>query len=266
MDPSGKIAVVTGGASGIGRATAEALVAAGAEVVIWDAADTVEEVAGAIGARGLRVDIADADAVRAAAEDAGAIQLVAHCAAIGAGGPVWAVEDDVLDRVVDVNIRGTVFVLREAFRRMLVDGNAGRVVTVASANALVPDRGIGIYGASKAFVAQITRHAAAEMAEHGILVNAIAPGPTRTGMSASALADESLRRQFLSIPLKRVCEPSETAEAILFMLRSDWMTGETMFFDGGMQLAGPVDMWETMKQHYDPAVLLGAGATPRAPA
>lgn len=246
MQLDGASAVVTGGASGIGRATAEALVAAGALVTVWDRDAGVGEVGAAIGARGERVDVSDSEAVRAAALAAGPVSLVAHCAAMPVYGELATTDDERWDRAMAVNLRGAFLVLRETSRAMIAGRRPGRIVLVSSANGVVPDHGLGAYGVAKAGVNMLAKVAAVELAAHGILVNALLPGPTMTPMAYDAERQDLAERMLARLPVKRFCAPSEVAEAIVFLLRSDWVTGANMAFDGGMQVSGPIDFWELL--------------------
>jgi NAD(P)-dependent dehydrogenase (short-subunit alcohol dehydrogenase family) len=253
MEFAGSVAVVTGGAAGIGRATAEALVGKGANVVIWDIAAGVEEVAAQIGATGIRVDIADTAAVREAAAASPSVALLAHCAARPEYGELWSADVAQWDRGMAINLTGSFLVLREISQQMLMRGGSGRIVLVSSANGVVPDRGLGIYGVAKAGVNMLARVAAVELAEHDILVNSILPGPTMTNMGHDRSRPDLATRMLGRLPVKRFCEPPEVAAAILFMLESDWMTGANMAFDGGMQASGPIDFWDLVQDDF-PAV------------
>lgn len=246
MDLTGVRGVVTGGASGIGRATAEMLIERGARVVLWDIAEGLEGIASSIGAGAHRVDVTDPVAVRDAVEEVGDVRVLVTSAGVGSIGAVWDVTDDEWDRVTNVNLRGVFLCLREVARAMIANGG-GRIVNVASASGAVPDPGMAAYCASKAGVLMLTKVAALDLAPHGVLVNAVAPGPIDTPLMQLALDIPGMRAAFEGIPLRRLGSPHEVARAIVFLLENDWMTGETMFIDGGAQLVGPLGPWEAVK-------------------
>jgi NAD(P)-dependent dehydrogenase (short-subunit alcohol dehydrogenase family) len=96
----------------------------------------------------------------------------------------------------------------------------------------------------------LAKVAATELAEHGILVNAILPGPTMTPMAHDDSRPDLAERMLRDLPVKRFCEPEEVARAILFLLESDWMTGANMAFDGGLQVSGPIDFWDLVSSSF----------------
>jgi len=249
IDLQGRAALVTGGASGIGRASAERLVAAGARVVLFDrnreladeAADALgRHVATAIG--GDVTDPADVEAAVAAAVGAwGAVDVVVNSAGTGAIGRFWELDPALWDFIVAVNLRGTFLVCAAAARWMVAAKRPGRIVNVASTNATVPTRGNAPYCASKAGVMAFTQVAALDLAPHGVTVNAVAPGPTDTPLTAPFFTVPDARREFLAhVPLGRLGRPEDIADAIVF-LASDlagWVTGQLFYVDGGQSLVG----------------------------
>jgi len=216
-----------------------------ARVVLWDVAADLEDVASTIGADAYRVDITDPAAVRNAAEAAGAVRVLVTSAGVGSIGPVWDVSDGEWDRVMGVNLRGAFLCIREVARAMIANGD-GRIVNVASASGAVADPGMAAYCASKAGVLMLTKVAALDLAAHGVLVNAVAPGPVDTPLTQLSFSVPGMREAFEDIPLRRLGTPSEVARAILFLLENDWMTGETLFIDGGAQLVGPLGPWNVV--------------------
>ncbi|MCA1832732.1 MAG: SDR family NAD(P)-dependent oxidoreductase [Actinomycetota bacterium] len=246
MDLRGSIGVVTGGASGIGLATAELLLDRGTNVILWDAADNVEDVAASIGAKGLRVDVTNPAAVRDAAQAAGEVRLLVSSAGVGSIGNVWEVSDEEWSRVLDVNLHGVFLCIREISRRM-VEGGGGRIVNVASASGAIADPGMAAYCTSKAAVIMLTKVAALDLAQKGILVNAVAPGPIDTPLLQMSFIVPGVREAFERIPVPRLGTPDEVARAIVFLLESDWITGETLFVDGGAQLGGPLGAWDRIQ-------------------
>lgn len=243
---SGRSALVTGAASGIGAAVVETFVSAGAAVSAWDvrwpggpgpvegrrpdgSAATVSRAA---------VDVTDPEAVeRAMAEVVarhGRLDVLVHAAGITDRTPSLEVSLEDWDRIVDVDLRGTFVCVRAAGRAMVAAGS-GSIVTISSQLAISPPGGRAAYVASKAGVIGLTRTLAVEWAP-GVRVNAIAPGVTRSPMTAAIEADPEVRSRFLDrIPARRFAEPSEIAAAALF-LGSDasaYVTGHVLVVDGG---------------------------------
>lgn len=239
-----RIAVVSGGASGIGRAVAQAMAAEGATVVVVDSnADAGAEVAAAIGgaARSFTCDIATrADCDRVAAEIAGAfgrVDVLVNSAAIIRRAAVDADDArETWDAVLRVNLDGT-YNMITAFRSALV-GARGAIVNLVSTHAFVAGPQSTAYTASKAGVHAMTFSLAAELGKHGVRVNAVAPGYTRTPMNVpapGAAAFDFSERFGPRTPLGRPAEPDDIAQPIVF-LASDmarYITGVTLRVDGG---------------------------------
>src|SRR5439155_27370397 len=184
--------LVRGGPSGIGHAAAAAWVAAGARAAVFDQrAERLEEAAGAFGREALATvagDVSDEDdCERAVAETLarfGSVDILLNSAGTGAMGRVWDLEPLVWDRVLAVNLRGTFLLTRAASRWMVEQKRPGRIINIASTNATVPSAGHSPYCASKAGVVALTQVAALELAPHRVTVNAIAPGPVDTNLTA----------------------------------------------------------------------------------
>ena len=243
---SGRSALVTGAASGIGAAVVETFVRAGAMVSAWDvlwpgepgpvAGRRPDGSAATVGRA--TVDVADPEAVeRAMAEVVarhGRLDVLVHAAGITDRTPSLEVSLEDWDRIVDVDLRGTFVCVRAAGRAMVAAGS-GSIVTISSQLAISPPGGRAAYVASKAGVIGLTRTLAVEWAP-GVRVNAIAPGVTRSPMTAAIEADPEVRGRFLDrIPARRFAEPSEIAAAALF-LGSDasaYVTGHVLVVDGG---------------------------------
>jgi NAD(P)-dependent dehydrogenase (short-subunit alcohol dehydrogenase family) len=249
IDLEGRAALVTGGASGIGRAAAARLVEAGARVVLLDRnRELAAEAATMLGAeRALAItgDVTDvADAERAVAETVrafGGIDIVVNAAGVGAVGRFWEMDPGMWDAIVAVNLRGTFVVSAAAARSMLGAGRRGRLINIASTNATVPTRGNAAYCASKAGVMAFTQVAALDLAPHGVTVNAIAPGPTDTPLTAPFFSHPESRREFLAhVPLGRLGRPEDIADAVLFLASdlASWVTGTLFYIDGGQSLVG----------------------------
>ena len=239
----GQRALVTGGASGIGRATAVALAAAGAHVAVADLAEqAASAVAAAIGqARGrafvVRADVADEAQVMALFADAmprlGGLDILVSCAGILFEKPLLETSVAEFDRLIAVNLRGTFLVGREALRVMARQGS-GRVINIASELAYLGCERMSAYCASKGGVLSLTRSWAREFAPD-ILVNAIAPGPTDTPMLSTAYMDAATVANSSNVPLRRLGRPEEIAAAALFLAdpANGYMTGQCLGPNGG---------------------------------
>lgn len=230
----GDVAVVTGGASGIGRAIADALGAAGARVAVFDVA--------ASGANGYRVDVADEPRVKAAFADVverhGRLDILFNNAGIAIRQPTTELTLEDWNKVVAVNMTGLFLCAREAARHMLAGGRGGRIVNTAS---IMGFSGGGLYPnisyqATKGAVVNMTRALAVEWARDGIRVNAIAPTWVRTPMTRALTADDDLVRRIEQMtPMGRLAEPDEMVGAALFLASraSSMVTGHVLAVDGG---------------------------------
>jgi NAD(P)-dependent dehydrogenase (short-subunit alcohol dehydrogenase family) len=256
---AGKVAIVTGGASGIGRGTVERFVAEGARVVIADVdSEQGEALAGALGpdAFFVRTDVSDPEQVTAlvaaAVEKFGGLHVMVNNA--GISGPLRRLlDDDFADfhRVMAVNVLGVMAGTRDAARHMAAHGG-GSIINMASIGGIQAGGGVMTYRASKAAIIQFTKSAAIELAYHEIRVNAIAPGSIPTPIlasSATGMDPAELERYEAGIrqtmrddrPLKRDGTPDDIAEAALYFAtdRSRYVTGTVLPVDGGT-VAGKV--------------------------
>ena len=252
MQLSSAKAVITGGASGLGRATAERVIAAGGHVVILDVNDELGKAsASPLGANAsyVRTDVADEDSVRAAIDTAskfmGGITLAVNCAGIatagrtlGRDGP-WPAEN--FNRVIQVNLVGSYNVTKEAAAVMQLndpneDGERGVVISTASIAAFEGQIGQAAYSASKGGVVGMMLPLAREFAQFGIRVNTIAPGIFMTPMMAGMPEDvqESLGRQVPFPP--RLGRPEEYADAAAFIYGNAMVNGETIRVDGAIRM------------------------------
>jgi 3-oxoacyl-[acyl-carrier protein] reductase len=240
----GKRALVTGSASGIGRAIALAFAAEGAQVALVDRAPTAETeaVVAEIAARGgrafaVRADVADEAAVLAMFETAlarlGDLDLLVNSAGILIEKPLLETTAADFDRLIGVNLRGTFLVGREALRVLSRRGE-GRVINIASELAYLGRENCSVYCGSKGGVLSLTRSWAREFAP-GILVNAIAPGPTDTAMlTGGSTSPETLAKE-TQIPLGRLGRPEEIASAAVFLAGpgASFITGQCISPNGG---------------------------------
>ncbi|MDE0613904.1 MAG: SDR family oxidoreductase [bacterium] len=218
--------LVTGGASGIGAATCRVLVDAGRDVVAAD-------IAPADGV--LPLDVTDEAAWDRVLDEAGTLAGLVNCAGIRTRDSIVDTSVEEFQRHMQVNVVGTWLGIR-GFLRRHQPGTTGAIVNVSSVNSeiAVPDQ--AHYVASKGAVSALTRAAAIEAAPQGVRVNAVAPGPVRTPMTAERLGDPEQAAWLDSrVPMGRVAEPTEIAEVISFLLsdKSSYITGEVLFTDGG---------------------------------
>src|SRR5438445_4566042 len=224
MELDGTVALVTGGASGIGAATAARLRDGGARVAVLDL--QAREGAGDLA---VKCDVGDEDdvvaAVQRVVDELGPPSAAVLAAGIGGMSPILQMSADEWDRVQRVNLRGVFLCLREAARAMVAAEQPGAIVAIGSVSGIVSDRGIVHYSTTKAAVHQLARVAAGEMGRYGIRVNAIAPGCTDTPMFAVTDQLPGYRDMVSErAALGRVGTAEEVAAAIVALLRLDWVT------------------------------------------
>jgi NAD(P)-dependent dehydrogenase (short-subunit alcohol dehydrogenase family) len=245
IDFEGQVAIVTGAASGIGRATAQRLAAGGACVVAADI-----DAAGLAWTQGddallacpgdVTSEAFNATLVEACRKAFGRLDALILNAGISANGSIQEIDLELFGRVMDVNVRGVVLGLQAALPFLRADGG-GAVVVTASISGLGGDPGMWAYNVSKGAVANLVRAASLDLAREGIRVNGVCPGPIHTGMTDPAALDspellDTLRR---NIPLQRIGEASEVAELIAFLAssRASYITGTLIPIDGGISAA-----------------------------
>ncbi|OEJ34030.1 SDR family NAD(P)-dependent oxidoreductase [Streptomyces subrutilus] len=246
-DLTGRTALITGAASGIGRATAVLLAGAGAHVHCADRddhglAETAALVAEAGGAATVHpLDVTDRNALRAAASAAGPLDIAAAIAGVMHTSSVLETADEDLDRVLDINFKGVLRTCQEAARSMIASGRPGSIVTMASGAVDAAQPGLLCYSAAKAAVVQLTKTLATEAGPHGIRVNAVAPGWIRTPMTGRHGAEVQERTEAVMArmsPLRRVGEPEDIAQAVLYLASdaSSFMTGQILRPNGGVSM------------------------------
>lgn len=233
---------MTGGASGIGAEVAGRLRAAGHGVVVWDLSNA-----------DIACDVSDPDAVSAAMDQTvrehGAPIRVVTCAGVGASGLLLDQSPAEWNRVLAVNLTGTWLTIRAAARAMIDAGAGGSIVAVSSISGTLADRDMGAYCVSKAGVDMLVKVAAAEWGAHGIRVNAVGPGVTRTPMLAKpeqlpgwveALSERTA--------LGGLGAATDVAAAIVGVLELPWVTGQVVHADGGLALHSPIDAYGQLQR------------------
>jgi glucose 1-dehydrogenase len=244
---SGRRALVTGAATGIGRATSARLAADGARVVVNYVGDRapadslVEEIGGGA-AVAIEADVSDEQQVasmfsRAAGELGGPVDLLVNNAGIEAQFSMVDMPLDEWNKVLAVNLTGAFLCAREAARAMIAAGAGGSIVNVSSVHEVIPWEGFSHYCASKGGMKLWAQTIAKELAPHRIRVANIGPGAIATPINKKVLDDPEASRKLISeIPWGRMGEPSEVAAAIAWLAGPDaeYVTGTTLFVDGGM--------------------------------
>lgn len=244
-----KSVIVTGGASGIGRAIAEQFAQEGATVVVADinresTQDTVE----AISARGGRalpvnVDVSNPKSVQEMVDttvDAnGRLDVIVNSAAVPSVSKIIDISFETWNKVLNINLTGT-FLCAQAAARCMVDAGGGRIINLASVNGQRAITGRGAYTAAKGGVIMLTKIMAAELGPENITVNAIAPGPVDTPMANEMHTTSTREAWYRALPIKRYAKPQEVADATLFLASDEarYITGHVLNVDGGFDATG----------------------------
>jgi len=246
FDFENKVAIVTGAAQGIGAACAERLARDGAAVALWDIDDSRgQALAASLAARGQRAIYRHCNVARKAEVDAalaetlavfGRVDALVNNAGIFKAADFLDITEADWDAVLDVNLKGA-FLVAQAVARSMVESGGGAIVHMSSVNGLMAIPSIASYNVSKGGINQLTRVMALALADHGIRVNAVAPGTIATELAKQAVlgSDEARARIMSRTPLKRLGEPSEIADVAAFLLSdaASYMTGQIVYADGG---------------------------------
>lgn len=248
----GKVAVVTGGASGIGLAISRRLVAEGARLVIADINPAALQTAVAeLGSASVsvltdvRIEAQVAAMVDAATQRFGRLDLAFNVAGLGAFGAITELAEADWDLVMDVCLKGVFLAVKHEAGRMIGQGHGGAIVNVASLNAQVPMYGGTAYCCAKAGVEMLSRNAALELAAHRIRVNTVSPGLTDTPLTAPMREVPGVEAAYMDrIPMRRWGTPEEMAAAALFLASDDagYISGSNLFVDGAWSTTGYPDL------------------------
>jgi len=250
MNLSGKVAIVTGGAMGIGFAIASRLVEAGAKVLVADKdAAAAAAAAQKIGGVACTADVSDELQVEAmvakAVSEFGGVDILVNNAGVYPMKPVLDSTKEDFEKVIHINLMGAFFAAKAAAGQMIVQGRGGKIINITSIDAIHPSNvGLAFYDASKHGLWGFTKNFALELAPHGITVNAIAPGGVATpGTGLGAPANPELAKITAAftakIPMHRMADADEIGKVALFLASdlSSYMTGSQVVVDGGTLLA-----------------------------
>ena len=240
----GKVALITGGGSGIGLATSQLFASEGAQVAMFDRnADLVNETAREIGSSAFAIsgDVTSEDdvarMVASCVEYFGRLDIAFNNAGIAGAAPIHDHELSHFQHVIDVCLTGVFLCLKHQSKQLIAQGQGGSLINTASINATQATKGLSAYCSAKAGVAMLTKVSALELGEHGIRVNAIGPGHTRTPMTERARDVEGFDEAMIgATPLGRLGEPEDLARMALFLGSdaSPWVSGQLFYVDGGI--------------------------------
>ena len=249
IDLSGRVALITGGGAGLGAVLCRVFADAGAAVAVMGrtgaSCQAVADGLIAAGGRAIAIeaDLHDAAQIRGAvartAAELGRLDILVNNAGVYPHSSLLDLPDEEWDDVMAVNLRGAFIAIREAARVMIAQGDGGRIVNIASVDAVAPEPRFSHYDASKGGLVALTRSLALELGPHGITINGVGPGL----IDGPGLDRYVPRRKaaFLEhVPLRSIGRPDEIADAVLFFASdmASWVTGQTLYVDGGVMLAG----------------------------
>ena len=258
MDLSGKTAIVTGGALGIGEAVSYRLAEAGASVMIADinleSAETAAKMINGKGwkAKAIKADVSNKsevdNVVKATVDAFGGVDILVNNAGIYPMVPMMDLTEETWDRVLDINLKGSFFFAQSVAKAMIDSDKGGKIINIASIDAFLPSGNLVHYDSSKGGVRMMTKAMAKDLAPNKIQVNAIAPGSITTvgteaitnaaseQMAAMGMTGEQMLQAFLArVPLARMGVPDDIGKVVLFLASglSDYMTGHIVVVDGG---------------------------------
>ncbi len=258
FDLTGKVAIVTGGAMGIGKGIADRLAEAGAKIIIVDIVEqteaeaTLSEIKGNGGeARYIQADLRDIknldNIIDQTIKEFGDLNILVNNAGIFNYCPITELTEELWDKTIDLNLKAVAFLSKAAVHKMIEKKHGGKIINISSIDSIKPSGNLSQYDSSKGGVRMLTKAFAKEVGKYGINVNDIAPGGVSTpgvakigGTNLTAKQQQAMKaqmEQFINmLPLQRMGEPEEIGNAALFLASdaSNYMTGSTMVIDGGL--------------------------------
>ena len=253
MSLTGKVAIVTGGNSGIGRAIALELAKQGAKIVInyivhpEAAAELEAQIAAAGGqAVGVRADVSKVVELQALVDSSvkafGRLDILVNNAGVETRTSLLDTTEEQYDRVLDINLKSAFFATQIAAKQMITQGGGGRIINITSVHEDWPMPGNTAYCLSKGGMRMLTRTAGLELAPHNILIVGVGPGAVATPINTSTMQDPALLKKLNdAIPLGRIARPEEIASVVAFLADAgaSYMTATTVFADGGLMQSSP---------------------------
>jgi glucose 1-dehydrogenase len=253
MTLQGKVAIVTGGNSGIGKAIALALAAQGANIVIDYVADeqateALEQQCASLGAQAIGVDadvskVADLQQlIDAAVKAFGRVDIMVNNAGIETRTSVLDTTEAQYEKVLDVNLKSAFFGTQIAAKQMIAQGDGGRIINITSVHEDWPMPGNTAYCLSKGGMRMLTRTAGVELAPHGVLVVGVGPGAVETPINVATMQDpEKMKTLDAAIPIGRMAKPEEIGDVVAFLAGAgaSYLTATTIFADGGIMHSSP---------------------------